>query len=36
MTVAARIEGRLRSLSTRERNLLLLCALVVVVFVLMR
>jgi len=36
MTVAARIEARLRSLSTRERNLLLLCALVVVVFAVMR
>ncbi|MGB3095144.1 MAG: type II secretion system protein GspM [Candidatus Deferrimicrobiaceae bacterium] len=35
MTVAARIEARLRSLSTRERNMLLLCALVVVVFAVM-
>jgi type II secretory pathway component PulM len=36
MTFAAHIEARLRSLSTRERNLLLLCALVVVVFAVMR
>ena len=36
MTLAARIEGRLRSLSTRERNLVLLCALVAVVFAVMR
>lgn len=36
MTVATRIEARLRSLSTRERNLLLLCGLVVVVFAVVR
>ncbi len=36
MTFAARIEARLRSLSTRERILLLLCGLVVVVFAVVR
>ncbi len=36
MTVVARIEARLRSLSARERNLLLLCGLVVAVLVVMR
>jgi type II secretory pathway component PulM len=36
MTVATRIEARLRSLSARERLLLLLCGLVVVVFAVVR
>lgn len=36
MTVAARIEARLRSLTARERLLLLLCTLTVILFAVMR